>query len=143
MRLPFGPTVVGLLAGEVDTVTVPVPNVIDPHKSGKLTILGVADNQRHFMAPDVPTFKEMGYDFVLGSFRTIIGPNGIPTDRLKYLEKKIIAAVSNPDFQKKARNAGFNPQPMGAVETAKYIKEFDEMLYPVLLSAGLVKVRHK
>ena len=57
--------------------------------------------------------------------------------------EKIIAAVSNRQFQKKARNAGFNPQPMGAVETAKYIKEFDEMLYPVLLSAGLVKVRHK
>ena len=139
----YAPTVVGLLAGEVDTVTVPVPNVIDQHKSGKLTILGVADNQRHFMAPYVPTFKEMGYDFVLGSFRTIIGPNGISADKLKYLEKKIIAAVSNPQFQKKARNAGFNPQPMGAVETAKYIKEFDEMLYPVLLSAGLVKVRHK
>ena len=47
----FGPTVIGLMGGEVDSATVPVPDTIEQHKAGKLKILGVSATERHFMAP--------------------------------------------------------------------------------------------
>ena len=58
----FAPTVTALLGGEVDSATVAVPDTIEHHKNGKLKILGVSAAERHYMAPDVPTFKEQGYD---------------------------------------------------------------------------------
>jgi len=139
----YAPTVAGLLAGEVQACTVPVSDVIDHQKAGKLNILGVAGTKRHFMAPDIPTFQEQGFDVVIGSWRALVAPKGIPKERLKYIEEKLLAAMRDPDFQKKAKNAGFNPVPLPAEETWKRIVTTDEMLYPVLLEAGMVKTRKK
>jgi tripartite-type tricarboxylate transporter receptor subunit TctC len=139
----FGPTVIGLMGGEVDSATVPVPDTIEQHKAGKLKILGVSATERHFMAPDIPTFREQGFDVVVGSWRCIVGPKGIPEDRLRFLETNVLAALKNPEFQAKAKQAGFVVQPGDAKATAARWKADDTQLYPILLEAGLVKARQK
>lgn len=139
----FAPTVIGLMAGEVDSATVPVPDTIEQHKAGKLKILGVSATERHFMAPDIPTFREQGFDVVVGSWRCIIGPKGMPEDRLRFLETNAIAALKDPEFQAKAKAAGFVVQPSDGKATYQLWKDDDAKLYPILLEAGLVKARQK
>jgi putative tricarboxylic transport membrane protein len=139
----FGSTVIGLMAGEVDSATVPVPDTIEQHKAGKLKILGVSANERHFMAPEIPTFREQGFDVVVGSWRCIVAPKGIPEDRLRFLESNVLSALKDPEFQAKARQAGFVVQPGNANATLARWKADDAELYPVLLEAGLVKARQK
>jgi tripartite-type tricarboxylate transporter receptor subunit TctC len=139
----FAPTVIGLMAGEVDSATVPVPDTIEQHKAGKLKILGVSATERHFMAPDIPTFREQGFDVVVGSWRCIIGPKGMPEDRLRFLETNAIAALEDPEFQAKAKAAGFVVQPADGKTTYQLWKDDDAKLYPILLEAGLVKARQK
>lgn len=141
-RVPYkgyAPTVAALLAGEVQSATVPVPDALEHHKSGTLRILGVSDTKRHFAAPEVPTFKEQGFDVIFGSWRTIFGPKGIPADRLKILEAKLLEAMNDKAFQDRARNAGFSVGPMGAEETAARWNKDEAMIYPILEEAGLVK----
>ncbi len=145
-RVPYkgyAPTVAALLSGEVQTATVPVPDAIEHHKAGKIRILGVASNQRHFVAPDVKTFKEQGFNVVAGSWRTIVAPAGVPADRVKILEEKLLQTLKDPKLVKRANNAGFFVTPMGSRETAAYWASYDKALYPVLSSAGLVKYRKK
>ncbi|MGX1101041.1 Bug family tripartite tricarboxylate transporter substrate binding protein [Amorphus sp. MBR-141] len=139
----FAPTTAALLAGEVQTATVPIPDVIEHQMSGDLVILGVTDTDRHFLAPDVPTFQEQGFDVVIGSWRIIVGPKGIPADRFAILEKGLLDAMSDPEFIKKANAAGFGVAPKGAADTGAFLESYDETLYPVLLSADLVKTRKK
>jgi putative tricarboxylic transport membrane protein len=139
----FAPTVQALLAGELDTVTVPAPDIVQHHKSGAARILGVASSQRHFLAPDVPTFREQGVDFIAGAWRAIAGPKGIAADRLGVLEAKFVEALRDKEFQDKARNAGFIVAPLGRAETIKRIAQEDSEMYPVFLEAGLVKTRQK
>ena len=139
----FGPTVIGLMGGEVDSASVPVPDTIEQHKAGKLKILGVSATERHFMAPDIPTFREQGFDVVVGSWRCVVGPKGIPEDRLRFLEANVVAALKNPEFQAKAKQAGFVVQPGDAKATAARWKADDAQLYPILLEAALVKARQK
>jgi tripartite-type tricarboxylate transporter receptor subunit TctC len=139
----YGPTVTGLMAGEVDSATVPIPDTIEQHKAGKLKILGVSATERHFLAPDIPTFREQGFDAVVGSWRCLAGPKGIPADRLQFLESNIVAALRDPEFQAKAKQAGFVIQPRDAKATYQRWKDDDTQLYPVLLDAGLVKARQK
>jgi putative tricarboxylic transport membrane protein len=139
----FGPTVIGLMGGEVDSATVPVPDTIEQHKAGKLKLLGVSATERHFMAPEIPTFREQGFDVVVGSWRCIAGPKGIPEDRLRYLETNIVAALKDPEFQTKAKQAGFVVQPGDAKATYQRWQADDAQLYPILLDAGLVKARQK
>jgi tripartite-type tricarboxylate transporter receptor subunit TctC len=139
----FAPTVTALMAGEVDSATVAIPDTIEQHKSGKLKILGVSATGRHFMAPEIPTFREQGFDVVVGAWRCLVGPKGIPEDRLRFLESHIAAALKDSDFQAKARQAGFIVQPGDAKATYARWKSDDTELYPVLRDAGLVKARQK
>jgi tripartite-type tricarboxylate transporter receptor subunit TctC len=139
----FGPTVTALMAGEVDSGTVPIPDTIEQHKSGKLKIVGVSATERHFLAPDVPTFREQGFDVVVGSWRCLVAPKGVPEDRLRFLESNILTVLGDPEFQAKAKQAGFIVQPMDAKTTYARWKADDEALYPILLDAGLVKARQK
>lgn len=145
-RVPYkgyAPTVVALLSGEVQTATVPVPDIIEHHKAGTVRILGVAATERHFVAPDVRTFKEQGFNVIAGSWRTLVAPKGVPADRMKILEAKLLQALKDPTFVKRANNAGFFVSPMGGKETWDYWMSYDKAVYPVLLRAGLVKTRKK
>jgi tripartite-type tricarboxylate transporter receptor subunit TctC len=139
----FAPTVQALLSGEIDMASVALPDVIEHHNAGKLRILGVASKARHFKAPDVPTFTEQGYPIISGLWRVVAAPKGIPAERLKVLEAKFLEALSDKEFQEKARAAGFLVTPMGAAEAKKRWDEDDGAMYPVFLEAGLVKTRQK
>lgn len=139
----YAPTVAALLAGEVQTATVPVPDVIEHHKAGKLVLLGVTDTERHFLAQDVPTFKEQGYDVVIGSWRMLVAPKGIPEERLKVLEKGLLATLADSAFVQKANAAGFGVSPKNTEETSAFLKQYDDSLYPVLKASGLIKTRDR
>jgi tripartite-type tricarboxylate transporter receptor subunit TctC len=135
----FAPSVGALLAGEVQASTVPVPDIIQAHKAGQARILGVTADRRHFLAPDVPTFKEQGFDVVYGAWRIIAGPKGIPAERLKVLEEKLLATLRDPAFVAAAQKAGFTVGPLGSAETAAFLKQDDAQTYPILQELGMVK----
>ena len=48
---------------------------------GKVRPLAVAMEQRHPLLPDVPTFKELGVDWVDGAYRGIGVPKGARPSR--------------------------------------------------------------
>ncbi len=135
----FAPSVAAVLAGEVQSTTVPVPDVAQPHKAGQVRILGVSDVRRHFLAPDVPTFREQGFDVVYGLWRMIAGPRGIPADRLRVLEEKLLATLKDPEFVERARRAGFNVDPMGVRRLEAFLKAEDALAYAILFDLGLVR----
>lgn len=139
----YAPAVTALLSGEVQTISIAVPDVAEHHKAGRMRILGVAGPGRHFLAPDVPTFKEQGFDALVGSWRTIAGPKGIPADRLKALEKGFLDAMNEAEFRERAKARGFLVTPGGMLESGKLWDAHDQQLYPILLESGLVKVRKK
>jgi len=139
----YAPTVAAIVSGEVQSSTLPVHQLIDQHEAGDIKILGVMSEERHFMAPDVLTFKEQGIDLVTGDWRAIYLPNNIPEDRHAFLETLFFETISDPEFQEAARQLSFFITPMMAEETKQFVEDFDRSLYPVLLENGLVKARHK
>ena len=139
----YAPTVAALMSDEVQSATLPVHQFIDQYKSGDVKILAVMGTKRHFMVPDVPTFKELGFDLVAGDWRAIFLPNGVAADHRALLEKVFVETMRDPEFQAAAKKVGFVITPMDSVETKKFVKRFDAALYPVIDKAGLVKTRKK
>ena len=45
-----------------------------------MRVLAVAMDERHPAMPDVPTFKELGYDMVSGVYRGIAVPQATPEE---------------------------------------------------------------
>ena len=134
----YAPTVTALLGGEVQSATVPVPQVLDAHNNGDVRILGVMAADRHFLAPDIATFAEQGFDVVAGDFRAVVGPAGIPEDRAQFLSEALVAVLSSAEFVEAANAAGYMIEPLGADAAMDRIMSFDEQVYPVLEEAGLV-----
>ena len=139
----YAPTTAALLSGEINSATLPVPEVAHHHEAGKVTLLAVASSDRHFMAPGVPTFREAGYDVIAGSWRLFFVPKGTPADVRKFLEEKLLAVLNDAEFVKQANTGGFAITPLGADATLARLKADDAALYPVLVEAGSVKVRMK
>jgi tripartite-type tricarboxylate transporter receptor subunit TctC len=66
--------------------------------------LGQMSTARTALAPNVPTFKEQGYDIVMASLRGIGAPKGLPPAIREQLVAAIQKAVADPEFQAKAAN---------------------------------------
>ncbi|MCX8997975.1 tripartite tricarboxylate transporter substrate binding protein [Rhizobiaceae bacterium BDR2-2] len=139
----FAPSVAALVSGESMSSTVPVPLVADLHNGGQVKILGVAAAERHFFAPDVPTFTEAGYPFEFSDFVGLFLPVGVPEDRVALLEKALLEAMDDDAFKEAAGKVGLMLAPSGAADMAAFIQQQDDAVYPVLDGAGLVKANKR
>ncbi len=74
----------------------------------KVRVLAVAADERVETLPDVPTFKEQGYDIVGGAFRGVAAPKGTP--------KEIIAKLADA-FTKTNKIIAEKQLPLGFVMT--------------------------
>ncbi len=72
----------------------------------KVRMLAVAMDKRHPKFPDVPTFKELGFDLVSGAYRGIAVPKSTPEDIRKKLSDAIGKINADPEFQKRMINDG-------------------------------------
>lgn len=73
----------------------------------KVRMLAVAAQERHPQFPDVPTFKELGYDLTGGAYRGMAVPKGTPEDVTKKLSDIFGQINQNPEFREKMQELGF------------------------------------
>lgn len=85
--------------------------------------LGQMSTGRSNLAPNVPTFKEQGFDIVMASLRGIAAPKGLPPAVREQLVTAIQKAAADPEFQAKA--AGYFA-PLRYLPPARYEAELKE-----------------
>lgn len=72
-----------------------------------LRMLAVASEERLPAFPDVPTFKELGYNIVGGAYRGVAVPASTPEDLRQRISDIVSEINHRPDFVKKMEAAGF------------------------------------
>ena len=75
-------------------------------QKGKVRLLAVATPQRLSYFPDVPTFRELGIDWVDGAYRGIGVPKSTPEDIRKRLSDMIGEINRDPEFKQKMTEQG-------------------------------------
>ncbi|MEO7709272.1 MAG: tripartite tricarboxylate transporter substrate binding protein [Caldimonas sp.] len=73
----------------------------------KVRPLAVAMEARHPLMPDVPTFRELGVDWVDGAYRGIGVPKATPADARKRLSDLFASLNADPQMKELAAKAGF------------------------------------
>ena len=88
---------------------------------GQAKVLAVAAEKRHPALPDVPTFREQGYDIVGGAFRGVAVPIGTPQP----IVDKIADAFSktNDIIKEKQEPLGFYLTDYKGDEAVKLVEE--------------------
>lgn len=92
-------SVTNLLGGHIQMISSSVDALIPHHKSGTMRILGVATAQRAKTVADVPTFREQGYDTVVGNWTAIMGPKGLSPAQVAYWEGLLERTFKHPAWQ--------------------------------------------
>jgi len=96
-----GPVFAAVIGKHVDAFCLNITDAISFLEDGEIEILATGDEKRSPFLPDIPTYKEAGYDVQQLNMRAIGGPKGIPEPIRQYLEDCFIAAANDPEVKAK------------------------------------------
>jgi tripartite-type tricarboxylate transporter receptor subunit TctC len=137
-----GPAITILLGGHVE-MTVGGPAAIASHvKAGRLRPVVSWGAKRHEAFPQVPTFKESGYDIEYYIWAGMFAPKGTPDAVMKVLRDGVRKAVEDPDFKSTMQKIESPIQYLDAPEFAKYWASDAKRLAEAVKAVGRVE-EHK
>jgi len=125
-----------LIAGEIPAAVLPIADLGTLAQSGKARILATAGARRAPQYPDVPTFKESGYEIEGSAWYALFAPAGTPKDIVDKIAAAAIDAVRQPDLRQKIEPLGLEATGYGPAELARIMKSDDEKWGPVIRASG-------
>ncbi len=93
------------------------------NNKSKVRALAVAMEQRHPLMPDVPTFKELGVDWVDGAYRGIGVPKSTPIEARRKISELWASLNSDPEMKELAAKNGFELVSVGAAQMDAFMAE--------------------
>jgi tripartite-type tricarboxylate transporter receptor subunit TctC len=93
------------------------------NNKGKLRALAVAMETRHPLLPDVPTFKELGVDWIDGAYRGIGMPKSSTAEQRKRMSDLWAALNNDPEMKELAAKSGFELVNIGVDQMDGFMKE--------------------
>lgn len=106
------PMTVQLMGGHLDIGVFNMSEGLALLRDGKIRALGQAAATRWSGAPNVPTFREQGFDLVSSSSRGFVAPPGLPAEVQGRLEAAFTAALADPSFRREAERLGLPLNPV-------------------------------
>jgi tripartite-type tricarboxylate transporter receptor subunit TctC len=94
-----GPAVTALLGGQVHALASGPAAAIGQIKAGKMRALASWSTERLPLLPEIPTFKELGYDAEFYIWSGVFAPAATPTPVLDRLRAVVREAANSPDFK--------------------------------------------
>ena len=97
-----------MFSGDTQAVFASIGLAAPQVKGGKLVALATSGGARSAALPQVPTFKELGFQGMeFASWFGIVAPAGTPQDIVNKLNADLVKIVSAPDNRQKLEEAGF------------------------------------
>lgn len=127
---------IDLIAGQLPIVVTTTADLLEQHKAGRIRVLATSDRQRSPFLPDIPTFKEAGYDIVGTGWYGVFAPAGTPTDTVERLSKALAAAVQAPLTRERLLAVGLQPTGTTAAELARVQTADSELWAPAVKASG-------
>ncbi len=94
-----GPALTAIAGGHVDAAATNPGNVKPMIDAGKVRVIGVSSDKRLEDFPDVPTYKERGWDLVRYQWRGIMGKAGTPKPVIDRLTAAIQKAQQTAEWK--------------------------------------------
>lgn len=115
-----GPAVSALLGGQVEALASGPAAAIGQIKGGKMRALASWSTKRLELLPDIPTFKELGYDAEFYIWSGMVAPVATPAPILAKLRAAVKEAVASPEFRSAMEKVSTPIAYLDAPEFQKY-----------------------
>ncbi len=138
-HVPYKGTAAAMQAvagGEIPALSTVTADIRTLVQGGRARLLAVAGDQRDPAFPDVPTFKELGYDLVAKPWYALFAPAGTPPAVIERLSQAAQAAMADPALRKRLLDMGLEPTGQGPAHLAQVLKDDFDRWGPVIKASG-------
>jgi tripartite-type tricarboxylate transporter receptor subunit TctC len=126
-----------LLGGQIPAGITVLSQLIGHHEAGKVRLLATSGSERSPLAPDVPTFRELGFKAIEGAgWQAVHSTAGTPRAKIDRLAAAIAAAVLARDMSARLTALGLEPVGSTPDELARRIAEDNARWAPVVRASG-------
>jgi tripartite-type tricarboxylate transporter receptor subunit TctC len=132
-----GDTVKGIGTGEVDLAFGLYVAFRPLVEDGQLRILGVIDEKRDPHYPQIPTFREQGFDYIEPAWEAIHAPKGLPKNVYDKLSEGCKKALTDPELIEKFAKIGLNISYQPGPEFTEWLKSWDKEVKDIIFELGL------
>ncbi len=106
----MGPAFTDLVAGRVALLIAAPATVMGAIRDGRVRALAIGTPGGRIPAlPDVPTVKELGFDFTYSFWYGLMGPKGLPQPIVTRLQQEVTRALQVPEFRARFEQQGGVP----------------------------------
>src|SRR5688572_11541108 len=132
--------ITALLGGHLDLVTTAAGNAAPHVAAGRMRVVAVAAPSRlGGQLADVPTWKELGADVVVGGWRSIMGPKGLSPAQVAYWEGVLRKATQVPEWKGDLEKNYWSDDFVTSAQFAKELAKDYSDIKTVLTELGLAK----
>ena len=138
--VPFkgtGDLITALIGMHVDGAMGYLPLAIQ--QKGKVRTLAIATEKRNPALPDVPTFKELGLNWVDGAYRGVAVPKATPLILQQKLSDYFAKLNADPETKKKLEDTGFVIVDVPLAKMPAFMKEKIPQAMEDAKNAGMIK----
>ena len=134
-----GPAVTALLAGQVEASPQGPAAAIGQIKAGKMRALASWGSERLKLLPDIPTFKELGYDAEFYIWTGVFAPAATPPAVIQKLRAAVKDAATSEEFKAQMEKVSTPVAYLDAPEFQKYWDKDAARLKSALEKIGKVE----
>lgn len=138
-----GPAVTALLGGQVEASAQGPAAAIGQIRAGKMRALAGWGTERLKLLPDLPTFKELGYDVEFYIWSGVFAPAATPGPIVSRLREAVKAAATSADFRNTMEKVSTPVSYLDAPEFAKYWERDARRLAVAVEKIGKVEEEKK
>jgi tripartite-type tricarboxylate transporter receptor subunit TctC len=99
--------------------------------------IAIASPERNPELPDVPTFREQGYDIVIENWVGLSAPAGMDPGMVTTIHDTVLAVFANPEVQKRLTKLGITHRAMSTEEYTSFVANSIEVWAPLIKAAGI------
>lgn len=126
------PLLTDLIGGQIPVAVDTLDALTPQHEAGKLRLLAVSSEQRHPLAPQVPTLKEGGVALSAAGWNSFFAPRSMPpaqADRYAALIHKI---MQDSDVARLFKAGNLDPVATTAAQTRQRLAAYRQQWEPVI-----------
>lgn len=141
-QIPFGgggPSMIALLGGQVDFTTAAPYVAAQQIAAGKVRPLAVSSAKRLTAFPEIPTYKESGYNTEYYIWAGLYGPSPLPPAILRKLQDSVQKATSSPQYIESMKKAGILLDYRDTQEFKKFANEDGQRMLKIIRSMGKIE----
>jgi tripartite-type tricarboxylate transporter receptor subunit TctC len=140
-QVPFnggGPSMLALLGGQVEMTTAAPAVALAQIQSGKLRPLATSGAKRLPLLPDVPTYREAGFDAEYSIWAGLYAPAGTPRPVVQALRETLQKAARSPAFTSGMAKQNIIQDYRDAPEFARFAEEDRVRMTRVVRAIGKI-----